>query len=237
MSALLPVAAKSLLAYADGSCIGNPGPGGWGAVICKPDGAREELSGGEPATTNNRMELTAAIETLRAIARGASVVLRSDSQYVVKGINENRKRKANGDLWDQLDAEIAERRVTFEWVRGHADDPLNRRADEARACAGRTNRARRRACGGQVRPAGKDQSRRRLGGAAPAAHRGRNRPRMRRMWPAVRREARALLLARRVSAQGPPRAEGGLNPRGPGPIDRRWQNRRLDSVPGGTHRS
>jgi ribonuclease HI len=130
MSALLPVAAKSLLAYADGSCIGNPGPGGWGAVICKPDGAREELSGGEPATTNNRMELTAAIETLRAIARGASVVLRSDSQYVVKGINENRKRKANGDLWDQLDAEIAERRVTFEWVRGHADDPLNRRADE-----------------------------------------------------------------------------------------------------------
>jgi ribonuclease HI len=130
MSAHLPVAAKSLLAYADGSCIGNPGPGGWGAVICKPDGAREELSGGEPATTNNRMELTAAIETLRAIARGASVVLRSDSQYVVKGINENRKRKANGDLWDQLDAEIAERRVTFEWVRGHADDPLNRRADE-----------------------------------------------------------------------------------------------------------
>jgi ribonuclease HI len=130
MGARLPVAAKPLLAYADGSCIGNPGPGGWGVVIVMPNGERVELSGSERDTTNNKMELTAAIEALRATERGASVVLRSDSEYVVKGINEHRKRKANGDRWDQLDAEIADRRVTLEWVRGHADDPLNRRADE-----------------------------------------------------------------------------------------------------------
>lgn len=126
----MPPSSHHLLAYADGSCIGNPGPGGWGFVIVRPGGDREESSGGDPETTNNKMELTAAIEALRRIEPGRSVVLRSDSQYVVKGINEKRKRKANVDLWNRLDAEIAARRVTFEWVRGHADDPLNARADE-----------------------------------------------------------------------------------------------------------
>jgi ribonuclease HI len=126
----LPPSSHELLAYADGSCIGNPGPGGWGFVIVRPGGEREESSGGDPATTNNKMELTAAIEALKRIEPGRSVVLRSDSQYVVKGINEKRKRKANLELWGRLDAEIAARRVTFQWVRGHADDPLNARADE-----------------------------------------------------------------------------------------------------------
>ncbi len=119
-----------LIAYADGSCLGNPGPGGWGVVIIKPGGEREESSGADPETTNNRMELTAAIEALRRVEPGGSVVLRSDSEYVVKGINENRKRKVNLELWSRLDAEIAARRVTLEWVRGHAADPLNARADE-----------------------------------------------------------------------------------------------------------
>jgi len=120
----------ALIAYADGSCLGNPGPGGWGVVIIKPGGEREESSGADPETTNNRMELTAAIEALRRVEPGGSVVLRSDSEYVVKGINENRKRKVNLELWSRLDAEIAARRVSFEWVRGHAADPLNARADE-----------------------------------------------------------------------------------------------------------
>ncbi len=126
----MPPSSHPLLVYADGSCIGNPGPGGWGFVIVRADGEREESSGGDPDTTNNKMELTAAIEALKRIEPGRSVVLRSDSEYVVKGINEKRKRKANVDLWNQLDTEIAARQVTFEWVRGHADDPLNARADE-----------------------------------------------------------------------------------------------------------
>jgi len=126
----LSASPKTILAYADGSCIGNPGPGGWGVVIVDPDGTRQELGGAHRETTNNRMELTAAIEALRRIERGGKVVLRSDSEYVVKGINENRKRNKNLDLWDQLDAEIAPRHVRFEWVRGHADDPLNARTDE-----------------------------------------------------------------------------------------------------------
>ena len=126
----MPPSSHDLVAYADGSCIGNPGPGGWGFVIVRPGGEREESSGGDPETTNNKMELTAAIEALKRIEPGHSVVLRSDSEYVVKGINEKRKRKANLELWNRLDAEIAARRVTFEWVRGHTDDPLNARADE-----------------------------------------------------------------------------------------------------------
>jgi ribonuclease HI len=128
----------TIVAYADGSCIGNPGPGGWGVVILTPDAALRELSGAAADTTNNRMELTAAIEALRHVEARSKVVLRSDSEYVVRGINENRKRKANLDLWAQLDAEIAQRQVSLEWVRGHADDGWNARADElARAQAER----------------------------------------------------------------------------------------------------
>jgi ribonuclease HI len=118
-----------ILAYADGSCLGNPGPGGWGVVIVEPDGSQREYSGGDPQTTNNRMELTAAIEALRQFSPGARVQLRSDSQYLVKSINFGWKRNANLDLWKDLDVEIARRKVKFEWVRGHGSDQLNERAD------------------------------------------------------------------------------------------------------------
>jgi ribonuclease HI len=117
-----------ILVYADGSCLGNPGPGGWGVVIVGRDGTRE-YSGSDPQTTNNRMELTAAIEGLRRLPAGARVLLRSDSQYLVKSINFGWKRNANVDLWKDLDVEIARRRVRFEWVKGHAGDQLNDRAD------------------------------------------------------------------------------------------------------------
>jgi ribonuclease HI len=118
------------LVYADGSCIGNPGPGGWGVVLRDPDGNVTELNGHDDSTTNNRMEITAAIEGLRAIERGAQVILRSDSEYVVKSMTLNWKRNKNIDLWQLLDAETGVRRVRFEWVRGHGSDPTNNRADE-----------------------------------------------------------------------------------------------------------
>ena len=118
------------VAYADGSCIGNPGAGGWGVLILEPDGSERELSGGDPSTTNNRMEITAVIEALRAVAPGVEVTVRSDSQYVVKTMTLGWKRRENVDLWQQLDAEVAQRKVNFEWVRGHAGDPHNERADE-----------------------------------------------------------------------------------------------------------
>ena len=121
---------REYLVYADGSCLGNPGPGGWGVVVRDPDGRVSELNGYDPSTTNNRMELMAAIEGLRATARGAGVILRSDSQYVVKSMTLNWKRNKNQDLWELLDAETKTRRVRFEWVRGHDVDPINNRADE-----------------------------------------------------------------------------------------------------------
>ncbi|MFZ0676706.1 MAG: ribonuclease H [Candidatus Binatus sp.] len=121
---------REYLVYADGSCLGNPGPGGWGVVVRDPDGVVTEFNGHEDATTNNRMELTAAIEGLRPTERGAEVILRSDSQYVVKSMTLNWKRNANQDLWTLLDAETKLRRVRFEWVRGHGVDPINNRADE-----------------------------------------------------------------------------------------------------------
>jgi ribonuclease HI len=121
---------REYLVYADGSCLGNPGPGGWGVVVRDPDGVVTELNGHEDATTNNRMELLAAIEGLRATELGADVILRSDSQYVVKSMTLNWKRNANQDLWALLDAETKLRRVRFEWVRGHGVDPINNRADE-----------------------------------------------------------------------------------------------------------
>lgn len=123
-------AVKPTLVYADGSCIGNPGPGGWGAVIIAPDRSETELSGSEPRTTNNRMEITAAIEALRHLPPGSNVILRTDSQYVVKTMNDGWQRRENRDLWQELDAAVARHaHVTFEWVRGHAGDPLNERAD------------------------------------------------------------------------------------------------------------
>ncbi len=129
--------------FTDGACAGNPGPGGWGVLIIE-NGDRRELSGGEPATTNNRMELTAAIEALRATASATTTVaLHTDSQYVKNGVTQwierwkrngwrtaDRKPVKNQDLWQALDAARVGRRVLWRWVRGHDGDPGNERADE-----------------------------------------------------------------------------------------------------------
>ncbi|TIC88942.1 ribonuclease HI [Nocardioides sp. GY 10113] len=128
--------------YTDGACLGNPGPGGWGAVLTY--GAHErELYGGEPDTTNNRMELMAAIQALETLNRPSRVVLFTDSSYVRNGIlSWVAKWKANGwrtaskqpvkneDLWRRLDEAAARHDVTWNWVKGHAGDPGNERADE-----------------------------------------------------------------------------------------------------------
>lgn len=127
--AAMTTSKETYYAYADGSCLGNPGPGGWAAVIVKPGGVSNTVFGGDPATTNNRMELTAAIEGLRIIPTGMRVVLRTDSQYVVKTMTLGWKRKLNVDLWEKLDREVEQRQVRFEWVEGHAGDPLNEEAD------------------------------------------------------------------------------------------------------------
>jgi ribonuclease HI len=130
--------------YTDGACSGNPGPGGWGAVLIAGD-RRRELSGGQPGTTNNRMELTAAIEALRALRRPSEVDLYTDSTYVKKGITEwlpawkrnGWKRRSgrrllpvkNADLWRELDALRSRHDVCFHWLQGHAGHPENERAD------------------------------------------------------------------------------------------------------------
>ncbi len=128
--------------YTDGACAGNPGPGGWGVLII--DGDNEtELIGGEVETTNNRMEMTAAIEGLRAAREGAPVRLYTDSQYVKNGITQwiegwkrngwrtaARKPVKNRDLWEVLDALASGREIEWRWVKGHAGDPGNERADE-----------------------------------------------------------------------------------------------------------
>lgn len=129
--------------YTDGACKGNPGPGGWG-VYLKSDGVEKELFGGERATTNNRMELTAVIEALTALKRPCQVSLYLDSQYVRQGITEwihGWKRKGwvtaakqpvkNADLWKKLDALVhgGVHQIEWHWVKGHAGDPGNERAD------------------------------------------------------------------------------------------------------------
>jgi ribonuclease HI len=127
--------------YTDGACKGNPGPGGWGAVLIKGD-AEKELYGGEPMTTNNRMELTAVIRALGALKRPCEVELYTDSQYVRQGImawihnwkkngwkTSDKKPVKNADLWEALDAAAARHRINWHWVKGHADNPGNVRAD------------------------------------------------------------------------------------------------------------
>jgi ribonuclease HI len=133
---------KSVEAFTDGACRGNPGPGGWGVVL-RAGKHVKELSGGEPATTNNRMELRAAIEALAALKEPCRVDLYTDSVYVRSGITEwlpawrargwrtaDKKPVKNQDLWETL-AALAERHdVSWHWVKGHAGHPENERADE-----------------------------------------------------------------------------------------------------------
>jgi ribonuclease HI len=127
--------------YTDGACKGNPGPGGWGAIL-EYDGKERELFGGEPATTNNRMELTAVIEALAALKRPCTVVLHTDSQYVQKGITEwiggwkargwKTAAKApvkNVDLWKKLDDVVRTHHIRWVWVKGHSGHHGNERAD------------------------------------------------------------------------------------------------------------
>ena len=127
--------------YTDGACRGNPGPGGWG-VLLRANGKERELCGGELHTTNNRMELMAAIEALTALSRPCEVALYTDSEYVRRGISEwlegwkrsgwrtaARKPVKNEDLWRRLEAIAATHRVEWHWVKGHAGHPENERAD------------------------------------------------------------------------------------------------------------
>ncbi len=115
--------------YTDGAASGNPGPGGWGAVLCCGS-LRKEMSGGYSLTTNNRMELLAVIKGLEAIRwQGAEVEIWSDSQYVVNTVTQGWKRKKNHDLWAQYDALAGRFRLTFTWIRGHAGHPENERCD------------------------------------------------------------------------------------------------------------
>ena len=128
--------------FTDGACRGNPGPGGWGALLRYGD-EEKELWGGEANTTNNRMELLAAIRALEALSRNCKVILTTDSQYVKNGITqwiENWKRKSwktssrqpvkNVDLWKQLDELVGRHDVEWHWVRGHTGHPENERADQ-----------------------------------------------------------------------------------------------------------
>ncbi len=135
------MAAKVVL-YTDGACKGNPGPGGWGAVLNYGD-ARKLMHGGEANTTNNRMELMAAIKGLSALKRSCQVELYTDSQYVRKGITEwmhgwkrngwktaAKKPVKNEDLWRALDDEVSRHSVNWHWVKGHAGNPGNELADQ-----------------------------------------------------------------------------------------------------------
>ena len=119
---------NAIVIHTDGACKGNPGPGGWGAVI-EQNGDQLQLSGGEPQTTNNRMEMTAVIKGLEAVDPAASVLISSDSTYVVNTMTKGWKRKANHDLWNQLDALVRNRDVSWQWVRGHNGDRGNELAD------------------------------------------------------------------------------------------------------------
>ena len=127
--------------YSDGSCLGNPGPGGWG-VLLRWRGIERELSGGEQDTTNNRMELRAAIEALNALKKPSQVVLTTDSRYVIQGINEwmagwvargwktaSKQPVKNQDLWQALHSAIQPHNITWQWVKGHAGHDENERVD------------------------------------------------------------------------------------------------------------
>jgi ribonuclease HI len=136
------LAGSTIEIYADGACRGNPGPGGWGVLLIHKD-REKELSGAEPMTTNNRMELTAAIRALEALKKpGTSARVYTDSQYVIKGIEEwvggwkargwktaDKKPVKNQDLWERLDALAAQHSLEWHWVKGHSGIPGNERVD------------------------------------------------------------------------------------------------------------
>ena len=136
-----------LFAYTDGACSGNPGPGGWGVLMIAREGETvvktRELNGGEADTTNNRMELLAAISALEALKRDTEITIVTDSAYVKNGVSQwihgwkrngwktaDRKPVKNVDLWQRLDEARLRHRVTWEWIKGHAGHPENERADE-----------------------------------------------------------------------------------------------------------
>lgn len=131
---------KEVIIYTDGACSGNPGPGGWAAILCYK-GTEKELSGGEPDTTNNRMELTAVIRALALLKEPCAVTVYTDSQYISRAITEGwlKKWKAagfskkgglkNAEMWRQLDGLLQTHQVTFQWVKGHADNEYNNRCD------------------------------------------------------------------------------------------------------------
>ncbi len=114
--------------YTDGACQGNPGPGGWAAIIVD-NGSKRSVSGGDANTTNNRMEMLAVVNGLSSLPEGADVTVFSDSQYVINTMTKNWKRNANQDIWAKLDAEVGRHKVRWQWVRGHAGHPLNEEAD------------------------------------------------------------------------------------------------------------
>lgn len=128
--------------WTDGACSGNPGPGGWGAILSYK-GTQKELSGGEANTTNNRMELMGAIAALESLTRPCTVALHTDSQYLRRGITAwihgwkkngwktaDRKPVKNEELWKRLDAALKQHKIEWKWVKGHAGDVMNERADE-----------------------------------------------------------------------------------------------------------
>ena len=134
---------KTVTLYTDGACSGNPGPGGWGAIL-EYMGVEKELSGGEVNTTNNRMELTAVIEGLKALKESCIVELYSDSKYVIDGLSKgwaaswqkngwkkaDKKPALNPELWEQLLELTRKHEMRYHWVKGHADNPYNNRCDE-----------------------------------------------------------------------------------------------------------
>ena len=133
---------KTVELYTDGACSGNPGPGGWGAIL-RWNGMEKELSGGEAQTTNNRMELMGAIHGLEALNQPCAVEFYTDSQYITRALSEgwleNWKKRCwkkadkspvlNVDLWQRLDACLSRHEVRVHWVKGHADNPFNNRCD------------------------------------------------------------------------------------------------------------
>ena len=144
---------KAVTIFTDGACKGNPGPGGWGAILRMGE-HEKELSGGDPETTNNRMELMGAIMALRALKQPCEVTLHTDSKYVIDGItgwvfgwqrngwvNAAKKPVANADLWQNLIAAARPHRIAWQWVKGHAGHAENERADRLASAAAEAARA------------------------------------------------------------------------------------------------